>query len=79
MLALYGQGRHDQLPAGDLAYLKRVGRALTGEPYARATEEQVRELFAPYAPYAGLAGAYFLTIPRPAGTRWSAPAATRAA
>jgi 3-methyladenine DNA glycosylase/8-oxoguanine DNA glycosylase len=78
-LALFGQGRHDQIPAGDLGYLKKVGRLLTGEPYARATEEQVRELFAPYAPWAGLAGTYFLTVPRPAGTRWSAPAARRAA
>ncbi len=78
-LALFGQGRHDQIPAGDLGYLKLVGRLLTGEPYARATEEQVREVFAPYAPWAGLAGTYFLRAPRPAGTRWSAPAATRAA
>ena len=79
MLALYGQGRHDQIPAADLGYLKRVGRLLTGEPYARATEDEVREVFAPYAPWAGLAGAYFLTVPRPAGTRWSASAARRAA
>ena len=79
MLALYGQGRHDQIPAGDLGYLKAVGRLLIGEPYARATEDEVRELFAPYAPWSGLAGAYFLTIPRPAGTRWSAPVARRAA
>jgi len=79
MLALYGQGRHDQLPAGDLGYLKAVGRLLTGEPYARASEDEVRELFAPYAPWAGLAGAYLLRVPRPAGTRWSARAATRAA
>jgi 3-methyladenine DNA glycosylase/8-oxoguanine DNA glycosylase len=78
-LALFGQGRHDQIPAGDLGYLKTVGRLLTGEPYARASEEEVREVFAPYTPWAGLAGAYFLTVPRPAGTRWSAPAATRAA
>ena len=28
MLALRGQGRHDQLPAGDLGLLKLVGRAL---------------------------------------------------
>jgi 3-methyladenine DNA glycosylase/8-oxoguanine DNA glycosylase len=79
MLALYGQGRHDQLPAGDLGYLKAVGRLLTGEPYARATEDEVREVFAPYAPWAGLAGAYFLRVPRPAGTRWSGSVARRAA
>ena len=53
-LALHGQGRDDQLPAGDLAYLKLVGSlARLGR---RATEEEVREFFAPYAPYEGLAG-----------------------
>ena len=58
-LALYGQGRDDQLPAGDLAYVKLVGRlARLGR---RATEEEVREFFAPYAPYAGLAGTYLVT------------------
>jgi 3-methyladenine DNA glycosylase/8-oxoguanine DNA glycosylase len=53
-LALHGQGRDDQLPAGDLAYLKLVGR-LRGMG-RRATEEEVREFFEPYAPHAGLAG-----------------------
>lgn len=53
-LALHGQGRDDQIPAGDLAYLKLVGGlARLGR---RATEEEVREFFEPYAPYAGLAG-----------------------
>jgi 3-methyladenine DNA glycosylase/8-oxoguanine DNA glycosylase len=61
-LALSGQGRLDQLPAGDLAYLKLVGALLTGNPRARASEEQVEELFSPYAPYAGLAGAYALRV-----------------
>jgi len=80
ILALHGQGRHDQLPAGDLAYLKLLGRMRSGgAPYARATEDEVREFFAPYAPYSGLAGAYALTAPARAGTRWSAPAATQAA
>jgi len=80
ILALHGQGRHDQLPAGDLAYLKLLGRARAGgAPWARATEDEVRELFAPYAPYAGLAGAYALTGPLRAGTRSSALAATQAA
>lgn len=61
MLALNGQGRFDQLPAGDLGYLKFVGRLLSGgDPRARATEDQVRTVFAPYAPYRGLAGAYAL-------------------
>jgi len=57
-LAFHGQGRDDQLPAGDLAYLKLVGRlARLGR---RATEEEVRAFFAPYAPYAGLAGTYLV-------------------
>ena len=60
MLALTGQGRLDQLPAGDLAYLKLVGRLLTGDPRARAEERQVQEFFAPYAPWSGLAGVYAL-------------------
>lgn len=59
-LALTGQGRLDQLPAGDLAYLKLVGRLRTGNPRARATEEEVSELFERYAPWAGLAGAHAL-------------------
>ena len=61
-LALTGQGRLDQLPAGDLAYLKLVGRLRSPAiPAPRATEEEVRELFAPYAPWAGLAGLHALT------------------
>ena len=59
-LALGGQGRLDQLPAGDLAYLKLVGRLRTGNPRARATEAEVEAYFEPYAPWAGLAGAYAL-------------------
>ena len=59
-LALTGQGRLDQLPAGDLAYLKLVGRLQSPDPRSRATEEDVRELFAPYAPWAGLAGLHAL-------------------
>jgi 3-methyladenine DNA glycosylase/8-oxoguanine DNA glycosylase len=61
MLAFTGQGRLDQLPAGDLAYLKLVGRLRSGgDPWARATEEEVAELFAPYEPWAGLAGLHAL-------------------
>jgi 3-methyladenine DNA glycosylase/8-oxoguanine DNA glycosylase len=61
MLAFTGQGRLDQLPAGDLAYVKFVGRLRSGgDPWARATEDEVRELFAPYAPWAGLAGLHAL-------------------
>jgi DNA-3-methyladenine glycosylase II len=57
-LAFEGQGRDDQLPAGDLAYVKLVGR-LAGLG-RRATEEEVRAFFAPYEPYSGLAGLYAL-------------------
>jgi 3-methyladenine DNA glycosylase/8-oxoguanine DNA glycosylase len=57
-LAFHGQGRDDQLPAGDLAYIKLVGR-LAGLG-RRATVEEVEEWFAPYAPYQGLAGTYLL-------------------
>jgi len=62
MLALHGQGRHDQLPAGDLGLLKLVGRLLSGgDRRARADEQQVRDLFAPYGKWAGLAAAHMLT------------------
>jgi 3-methyladenine DNA glycosylase/8-oxoguanine DNA glycosylase len=60
MLALTGQGRLDQLPAGDLSYLKLVGRLRGGDPRACATEEEVERLFEPYAPWAGLAGLHAL-------------------
>jgi 3-methyladenine DNA glycosylase/8-oxoguanine DNA glycosylase len=61
VLALHGQGRYDQLPAGDLAYIKLVGRLQAGgRPSARATEEEVRAAFAPYAGWAGLAGIHAL-------------------
>jgi 3-methyladenine DNA glycosylase/8-oxoguanine DNA glycosylase len=60
-MALTGQGRLDQLPAGDLAYLKLVGRMRTGgDPFARASEDDVAALFEPYAPWAGLAGIHAL-------------------
>jgi 3-methyladenine DNA glycosylase/8-oxoguanine DNA glycosylase len=56
MLALHGQGRHDQVPAGDVGLLKLVGRLLSGgDPYARAQEHEVRAFFAPYEEWAGLA------------------------
>jgi len=62
MLALRGQGRNDQLPAGDLGLLKLVGRLKSGgDPRARAEEHEVRELFAPYGPWAGLAAAHMLS------------------
>ena len=61
VLAMSGQGRYDQLPAGDLNYLKLVGRLRSGgDPWARADEAEVRGFFAPYGEWAGLAGAYAL-------------------
>ena len=57
-LALEGQGRDDMLPAGDLAYLKIVGR-LAGLG-RRATEDEVRAFFEPYAPFQGLAGTHVI-------------------
>jgi DNA-3-methyladenine glycosylase II len=63
-LAFLGQGRDDQLPAGDLAFVKLVGRAAgLGR---RATEDEVRAFFEPYAPYQALAGMYALHAPLPA-------------
>ena len=95
MLSLYGQGRYDLVPAGDLGYLKLVGRLTTGHPKARADEAEVRGFFERYGEWKGLAGTYLflaagaglLTEPRrspgrapaPAGTRWSAPLPRRAA
>jgi DNA-3-methyladenine glycosylase II len=57
-LAHHGQGRDDQIPAGDLAYVKLVGKL--EHLGRRATVEEVREFFEPYAPYAALAGLYML-------------------
>jgi 3-methyladenine DNA glycosylase/8-oxoguanine DNA glycosylase len=61
ILALRGQGRHDQVPAGDLGLLKLVGRLLSGgDPRAVASESEVREFFAPYGEWSGLAVAHML-------------------
>jgi 3-methyladenine DNA glycosylase/8-oxoguanine DNA glycosylase len=60
MLALHGQGRYDQIPAGDLGYLRLVGRMLTGDRRALAAEDEVRAFFARYGEWAGLAGAHLL-------------------
>ncbi len=57
-LGLYGRGEMDSLPAGDLAYLKLVGRlANLGR---RATVPEVEEFYAPYEPFRGLVGALTL-------------------
>jgi 3-methyladenine DNA glycosylase/8-oxoguanine DNA glycosylase len=58
MLAFEGQGRDDMLPALDLAYVKLVGQLAGLE--RRATEDEVREFFAPYDEHAALAGIYAL-------------------
>lgn len=63
-LAYYGHGRHDQIPAGDLGYLKLVGRLVTGRPRARADEAGVREFFARYGAWRGLAGQYMVWAAR---------------
>lgn len=61
MLALHGQGRNDQVPAGDLGLLRCVGRLLSGgDPRAFAEEGQVREFFRPYGRWAGLAAAHLI-------------------
>jgi DNA-3-methyladenine glycosylase II len=53
-LGLFGRGDPDSLPAGDLGYVKLIGR-LAGEG-RRATVEEVERFYAPYAPFRGLAG-----------------------
>ncbi|HEY5143433.1 MAG TPA: hypothetical protein VII98_08035 [Solirubrobacteraceae bacterium] len=75
VLALHGQGRMDRLPAGDLAYLRFAGRHLLGNPRARATEQEVRELFEPYGRWAGLAGAHALGAVPGGGTLRATPPA----
>ncbi len=63
ILALIGQGRLDQIPAGDLGLIKLVGRVLSGgDPLARADEQQVRELFARFGRWQGLAASYALRM-----------------
>jgi 3-methyladenine DNA glycosylase/8-oxoguanine DNA glycosylase len=59
-LGLFGRGDPDSLPAGDLIYLKLVGRlARLGR---RATVEEVEEFYAPYAPFRGLAAAWTIGL-----------------
>jgi 3-methyladenine DNA glycosylase/8-oxoguanine DNA glycosylase len=63
MLALHGQGRFDQLPAGDLGLLKYVGLRLSGgDPRACAAEADVRSFFARYGPWQGLAAVHIGAI-----------------
>jgi len=64
MLALHGQGRYDVIPAGDLGFLKLLGRARSGgDPAARAEESEVRALFERFGEWRGLAGAHVLHAP----------------
>ena len=87
MVGLHGQGRMDVVPAGDLGFLKIVGRLATGNPRARADEAEVRGFFDRYGEWKGLAGVHLMHAAargltparwspgralRPAGTRWSA-------
>lgn len=61
-LGLFGRGDPDSLPAGDLIYLKLVGRlARLGR---RATVEEVEEFYAPYEPWRGLAGLWSIGLYR---------------
>jgi 3-methyladenine DNA glycosylase/8-oxoguanine DNA glycosylase len=57
-LALFGRGDMDSLPAGDLGYIKLVGR-LAGLG-RRAGVAEVEEFYAPYEPFRGLVGALTL-------------------
>jgi 3-methyladenine DNA glycosylase/8-oxoguanine DNA glycosylase len=61
-LGLFGRGDPDSLPAGDLIYLKLVGR-LAGLG-RRATVAEVEELYAPYEPFRGLAGFWSIGLYR---------------
>jgi 3-methyladenine DNA glycosylase/8-oxoguanine DNA glycosylase len=64
MLAVHGQGRYDVIPAGDLGFLKLIGRARSGgDPAARAEEAEVRALFERFGAWRGLAGAHALHAP----------------
>jgi 3-methyladenine DNA glycosylase/8-oxoguanine DNA glycosylase len=61
-LGLFGRGDPDSLPAGDLIYLKLVGRiARLGR---RATVEEVEDFYEPYAPFRGLAGLWTIGLYR---------------
>jgi 3-methyladenine DNA glycosylase/8-oxoguanine DNA glycosylase len=57
-LGLFGRGEMDSLPAGDLGYIKLVGR-LAGLG-RRASVAEVEEFYAPYEPYRGLVGSLTL-------------------
>src|SRR4051794_36189808 len=58
-LGLFGRNDLDSLPAGDLGYIKLVGRLNGGG--RRATVPEVEEFYAPYEPYRGLVGTLTLS------------------
>jgi DNA-3-methyladenine glycosylase II len=58
-LGLFGRNELDSLPAGDLGYIKLVGRLNGGG--RRATIPEVEAFYAPYEPYRGLVGALTLS------------------
>lgn len=60
MLALQGQGRYDQVAAGDLGFIKVCGTMFTGHPKARAEIDDIRAFFERYGEWKGLAGEYLL-------------------
>ena len=64
-LALHGQGRFDQVPAGDLSLRKLAGRLRSGDPQARGEESEVRAVFEPYGEWAGLASIYAMRLSGP--------------
>jgi 3-methyladenine DNA glycosylase/8-oxoguanine DNA glycosylase len=75
LLAAQGQGRYDVVPAGDLNYLKLLGRWRSGgDPYARAEEDEVRALFERFGQWRGLAAAHALRAPAPARGQFGAAA-----
>jgi 3-methyladenine DNA glycosylase/8-oxoguanine DNA glycosylase len=55
-LGLFGRGDPDSLPAGDLVYLKLVGRLARLQ--RRATVEEVEQFYARFAPFRGLAASW---------------------
>jgi 3-methyladenine DNA glycosylase/8-oxoguanine DNA glycosylase len=61
-LGLFGRGDPDSLPAGDLIYLKLVGRLV--RLGRRATVEEVEEFYAPFEPFRGLAGLWTIGLYR---------------
>jgi 3-methyladenine DNA glycosylase/8-oxoguanine DNA glycosylase len=69
-LGCNGRGEPDSLPAGDVAYVKLVGR-LAGLR-RRATIPEIEEFYAPYEPYRAWAG-YFTAVHYHAGIEAGPP------